>query len=173
MILESAWGGAKVNISMHVSVLTEGQENLLAYWVSICRGGRIPSRRELNPALLGAALANTSLVERANNSFRFRLTGSRIEAVFGRGGEGRVIDEIDASIAEAGTESMELALETGRPVSGSRKLGARWHCWLRVPLLDDAGNRRLVLCLDEFPSREPGAFQEQARDGAMIERIVA
>lgn len=155
MILESAWGGYMMKIKTSETVLTESQENLVGYWTSMCQGGRLPSRRHLNPVQLGTALANVSLVEFTQGAFRFRLTGSRISAVFGLGARGRVIEEMDNNIAEAGSASMELALETGRPVSGSRKVGARWHCWLRVPLLDDQGNRLLVLCLDEFPARDP------------------
>lgn len=146
-----------MNFVESVSVLTERQKNILEYWVSVRGSGDIPRRRQINPAQLGGALANTSLVEKKNHSFAFRLTGSRLEGLFRRKPQGRVIEEIDARIAEAGSESMALALETGRPVSGSRKVGARWHCWLRVPLLNDAGEPTLVLCLDEFPSRLPSA----------------
>jgi len=155
------------------SVLTERQKGVLSYWASICRNGHLPSRKALNPAQLGVALAHTSLVEKGAESFRFRLKGSRIQAVFGQHTQGRLIDEIDASIAEAGSSSMELALETGRPVSGSRKVGARWHCWLRVPLLDDSGNRTLVLCLDEFPARDPSLVHDANVDDKLEEKIFA
>lgn len=137
------------------SVLTKRQRALLNYWVTLCKDGGLPSRRKVNPVQLGGALANTSLVEKAGDRFRFRLTGSRLEGVFGRKVKGRVIDTMDRAIAEAGSASMDLALETSRPVSGCQMIGARYHCWLRVPLLDDDGHPTLVLCLDEFPSKAP------------------
>ncbi len=151
------------------SVLTNYQNNLLSYWASICRDGRLPTRRDINPVQLGGALANTSLVEKMDDRFRFRLTGSRINTLFGGDRPDELLEKIDASIEEAGTSSVELALETGRPVSGSRQVGTLWHFWLRVPLLDDDGQRTLVLCLDEFPTRPPVAdiFEDSA------ERIVA
>jgi len=155
------------------SELTECQKGLLSYWNSLCSNGQLPSRRALNPVQLGVALAQTSLVEKVDNAFRFRLTGSRIQGVFGKNPQERLIDEIDASIAEAGSSSMEIALETGRPVSGSRKVGARWHCWLRVPLLDDSGNRTLVLCLDEFPARDPSLVHDANVDDKLEEKIFA
>lgn len=134
------------------SALTERQTDLLSYWTSLCDGQSIPARRELNPARLRGALAHTSLAEKSGDKFSFRLTGSRIAALFGRNAERQLIDEIDANIAEAGSSSMDLALETGRPVIGSRRVGARWHCWVRVPLVNDQGKAALVLCLDEFPA---------------------
>ena len=151
------------------SVLTNHQNSLMSYWTSICRDGRLPTRRDINPVQLGGALANTSLVEKTGWDFRFRLTGSRINALFGGDRPDELLEKIDASIEEAGTSSMELALETGRPVSGSRQVGARWHFWLRIPLLDDEGQRTLVLCLDEFPSRPPVTDVSES----MAERIVA
>ena len=153
--------------------MTECQNGLLSYWKSICSDGVLPSRRTLNPAQLGMALAHTSLVEKVNETFRFRLTGSRIQAVFGQEAQDRLIDGIDANTAEAGSASMELALETGRPVSGSRKVGARWHFWLRVPLLDDSGERTLVLCLDEFPARKPSPLKETGFHDDMARQFVA
>lgn len=155
------------------SELTECQQGLLSYWNSLCDNGQLPSRKALNPAQLGVALAQTSLVEKADNMFRFRLTGSRIQGVFGKNPQDRLIDEIDASIAEAGSSSMDIALETGRPVSGSRKVGARWHFWLRVPLLDDAGNCTLILCLDEFPAHKPALLQETDFRDDKVEQFVA
>ena len=162
-----------MDLSTSNSEMTECQNGLLSYWNSICREGAIPSRRALNPAQLGVALAHTSLVEKVNDTFRFRLTGSRIQAVFGQEAQDRLIDGIDANTAEAGSASMELALETKRPVCGSRKVGARWHCWLRVPLLDDAGDCTLVLCLDEFPARKPSPFRQADLQGDMVEQFVA
>lgn len=143
-----------------LSILTARQRSLLNYWGSKCVSGQLPRRRDINPVRLGGALANTSLVEQAGDTFRFRFTGSRLEGVFGRRTRGQVIETLDAVIAEAGSSSMELALETGRPVSGSRKVGARWHCWLRVPLRNDAGKNSLVMCLDEFPSELPEGHNE-------------
>ena len=140
------------------SVITERQKDLLSYWTSLCNGQSIPARRALNPARLRAALAHTSLAEKSEDKFKFRLTGSRIAALFGRNAERQLIDEIDDSIAEAGSSSMDLALETGRPVIGNRRVGARWHCWVRVPLLNDQGMATLVLCLDEFPAQLPEAM---------------
>lgn len=150
------------------SVLTEQQRSLLEYWHSICIDGQLPSRRQLNPVQLGGALASTSLVEKTQAGFRFRLMGSRIAALFGRE---HLLEEIDAHIEEAGSSSMDIALETGRSVSGSRNVGARWHCWLRVPLLDDEGNRTLVLCLDEFPGQLP--VEHTVRNTDLVEQIVA
>lgn len=138
------------------SALTDRQQALLKHWTTLLAKGQIPSRRDINPGQLGVALANTSLVEREGDTFRFRLTGSRLEGLFGRRAKGRLLEEIDTNVEEAGSASMALTLETGRPVSGNRKTGTHWHCWLRVPLRDRFGNVCMVLCLDEFPKELPG-----------------
>lgn len=141
---------------------TERQQALFEYWSSICGAGELPCRRKINPGRLGGALGHTSLVERRGEAFRFRLMGSRLEGVFGRDANALVIDSMDANIAEAGSASMAIALDTGRPVCGHRKVGTRWHCWLRLPLLDDDGNLSLVLCLDEFPTALPSGAKRRA-----------
>lgn len=155
------------------SVLTERQKDLVSYWTSLCEGSSLPSRRALNPVQLRGALAHTSLAEKNGETFKFRLTGSRIAALFGRNAERQLIEEIDLNNAEAGTSSMDLALETGRPVFGSRRVGARWHCWARVPLLNDEGVAALVLCLDEFPAELPEFAMPSPTSRRPYKQIVA
>lgn len=154
------------------SVLTRTQRDILAYWVSLSIDGDLPSRRQVNPARLGTALAHTSLVQRNGDEFRYRLTGSRVKGLFGCNQDKSPLAVIDETIAEAGSASLGLALETRRPVSGSRRVGARWHSWLRLPLLDEAGEPSLVLCVDEFPASLDGALPNRS-NLAMVERFVA
>ena len=160
------------------SSLTERQRALLSYWSQITATGQLPERRDINPGQLGIALASTSLVQKEGETFRFRLTGSRLENLLERSVKGKLLQELDATSEEAGSTSMMLALETGRPVAGNRKIGGRWHCWLRVPLLDEDGNPTLVLCLDEFPRNLPDSEEAKANgffeeDRALLKRLGA
>ncbi len=152
--------------------LTRQQELILDYWISLCAEGQLPTRRQINPARLGTALASTSLVQKEETGFRYRLTGSRLKGLFGNDGEKSLLAVIDDNISEAGSESLELTLEMGRPVTGSRRVGARWHCWLRLPFLDEDGQRSLVLCVDEFPASFD-AGPSETRDEELAERFVA
>jgi len=146
-----------MSLSDGKSSLTERQERLVAYWKSKRADGRWPSRKDINPGEVLNALASISLVERSSDGFRFRLKGSKLRSVFGGDLTGQFINKIDNQVAEAGSASMSVALETGHPVSGSRKVRGQWHIWLRLPLLDEAGNPTLVLCADEVVNADPDA----------------
>lgn len=150
------------------SVLTDQQRLVLDYWVSLHNDDALPTRRQINPVRLGKSLASTSLVQKSDGAFKYRLTGSRVHGLFGSQQDKSLLEVIDETIAEAGSASLELALESGKPVSGSRKVGARWHCWLRLPFLDEDGAPNLVLCIDEFPTH----IAPQV-DAPMTERFVA
>ncbi len=148
------------------------QARILDHWHEISSPHDIPHRRDIDPGKFGCALGHISLVELCDSGFRLRLTGSLISNVFNHRGKGKLLSEIDASVAEAGSASMSLALETGHAVFGDRQLGARWHCWLRLPLRDETGRARLVLCFDEIaamPSEEnlPHILRQAQRRYAM------
>ena len=95
-----------------------------------------------------------------------------MKGLFGSNQDKSPLVVIDETISEAGSQSLELALETARPVSGNRRVGARFHCWLRLPLIDETGEPTLVLCIDEFPA----SLDHEKSDGIdleMTERFVA
>lgn len=149
------------------------QARILDHWHEIADGHRIPRRCDIDPGKFGCALGHISLVELGVDGFRFRLSGSLLSQVCGDVDKGQLLSEIDASVEEAGSASMSLALETGRAVFGDRQLGARWHSWLRLPLCDETGALRLVLCFDEIaasPSGEnlPYILRQAQRRHAMV-----
>ncbi|MEO0883108.1 MAG: PAS domain-containing protein [Pseudomonadota bacterium] len=151
-----------MSLSDGKSRLTERQESLVSYWKSKCSDGLWPSRQDINPGHVLNALASISLVEKRGDQFRFRLTGSSLRRVFGGDLTGQVIREIDRLGEDAGSASMSIALETGRPVYGSRKIGSEWHIWLRLPLLNEHGAPDLVLCADEVVQADPDAKERPA-----------
>lgn len=149
------------------------QARILDHWHEISDGAGIPDRSDIDPGKFGGALGNISLVELGDHGFRFRLTGSLLSEIFKDAGKGRLLSDMDVVVEEAGTASMSLALETGRAVFGDRQIGGRWHSWLRLPLLDEIGVARLVLCFDEIasqPSREqmPHILHQIQRRHSMI-----
>ncbi|MEL7480237.1 MAG: PAS domain-containing protein [Pseudomonadota bacterium] len=146
-----------MKISDVESRLTERQKSLLSHWKASAGGGHCPRRKDIDPGKVLNALSTVSIVETTHDGFRFRLTGSRLRHLFGGDVQGQLISAIDAEVEEAGSASMELAIETGRPIHGNRRRDGRWHFWLRLPLRDDNGQVSLVLCADELCDREDGA----------------
>jgi len=157
MIRESAMGCVRMSYSRSESRLTELQQRLVAYWKSKMVDGVLPSRRDINPGEVLGALAHVSLVEKNADGFRFRLTGSHLRTIFGTDVQGQLMSEIDLTVEEAGSASMGITLETERPVSGCRKVGKKFHRWLRLPLRSDDGEPHLVLCVDELCVTDTGA----------------
>ncbi|MEO9971726.1 MAG: PAS domain-containing protein [Hyphomonadaceae bacterium] len=149
------------------------QAKLLDHWHEIAKGDGIPRRVDLDPGKFACALGNISLVELGENGFKFRLAGSLLHDIFADVDKGGLLSEIDMAVEEAGSASMSIALETGRAVFGDRQLAGRWHSWLRLPLRDETGAARLVLCFDQITNSPSGAnvphiLQEVQRRHAMI-----
>ena len=151
MILESARRAAGVlHVNANHCEFNPMQAKILDHWHELSSEAGIPFRSEINPGKFASALGHISLVELGEHGFRFRLSGSLLEDVFQDAGKGRLLSEMDAAVEEAGSASMSIALETGRTVFGDRQFGSRWHSWLQLPLRDENGAARLVLCFDEI-----------------------
>jgi len=174
VILESAEEGVSVQqVNTGHCAINPMQARILDHWHEIADGTGIPHRRDIDPGKFGCALGHISLVELDANGFRFRLAGSLLSNVFRDVDKGQLLSEIDSSVEEAGSASMSLALETGRAVFGDRQIGPRWHSWLRLPLCDETGAARLVLCFDEIaasPSGEnlPHILRQAQRRHSMV-----
>jgi hypothetical protein len=98
---------------------------LFAYWLRIHPADRLPGRQHLQPAEIPELLPNLCLVEvhREPARFRYRLTGSFVDARHGRCLTGCWLDEI-----HAGTGGGAALLQDYRQV-----VTARTACWRRGP----------------------------------------
>ena len=80
---------------------------LYAYWVSQCRGRCAPDRHDLDPAGMGAVLPYTFMLEVDGEPGRFpiRISGTRLDALFGRDLKGQVFADLwcDADHADMRT----------------------------------------------------------------------
>lgn len=67
------------------------------YWAGKCRDGRLPARRDIDPAEIPQLLAHIFLVEvhrsRQRFRFRFRLVGTAVVEWIGRDATGRFMDD--------------------------------------------------------------------------------
>src|SRR3546814_15466946 len=79
-------------------------EELFAYWASLRGGGRLPGRRDLDPAAMKRLLPTVSLIDVARRDppdFRIRLAGTALYSVYGREITGRTLGEIYSTGAAA------------------------------------------------------------------------
>lgn len=130
---------------------------LHAYWDAL-RGGRAaPGRDEIDPAAIRGVLASVFMLDVAALPLprpadaTFSLSGTRIDALFGRMLRGSTFDSIwDPRSAALAAAALDAALGGGRPVvaaarGGPPGRGAIDVELLLLPLASGAGRRARVL----------------------------
>lgn len=134
---------------------------LLAYWKSIHPAQGLPGRRDFDPAQVPTLLPNIVLVEVHQPPplrFRYRLLGTRLDAVIGRPLAGRWLDEVYAGEPDAGSlldAYARVALSglpgwrRGDPHVGSDPLCREVEV-LRLPLAADGKTVDLILGLTMY-----------------------
>lgn len=76
-------------------LVDERLRRFLDYWLSLRRGRRLPSRRDLDPVAIPWALPLIWLCDVVGpNSYRYRLAGETINEVYGRGLAGLYLKEL-------------------------------------------------------------------------------
>ena len=91
---------------------------ILAYWQSKCRGRRMPSRTDINPAELVGLLPYIILVDVVDDDQRFvyRLVGTGEVEARGNDPTGKSVkDGYFASSAEAAMRNYQIVCETREP----------------------------------------------------------
>ena len=133
-------------------LVLQGQQILLNEWFVHAEAGEPAKRIDMQPAQFLAELAYISIVEQAGGDFVFRLGGTEIRRVLGAEPRGSLDRQLESLGGDAvWSEKVRKALTTGRPVFGASDIGyGQTHWWLRLPLCDDAGRQRLVLCHDRI-----------------------
>jgi len=147
---------------------TEPIRRLLAYWRSKCVAGRLPSRRDIDPVALGYILANLFILDVHANAelhrrFRFRLFGTELARVHGRGLTGRTLHESIEPAAADGAVRHAMGVVEGRAprfVAG-KMLYLKHKEWLNfencmLPLQGDRGEINMILgaTIHLFPSKD-------------------
>lgn len=148
---------------------TEPIRRLLQYWRSKCVGGRLPTRRDIDPVALPYILPNLFIVdvrtdEEPRRRFRFRLFGTELARVHGRDLTGRTFHESLESGPADGAVRHAMSVVEGR---APRFVAGKMHYlknkdWLRfencmLPLQDETGAVTMILgaTIHLFPSKEP------------------
>ena len=131
--------------------LTDAQGELLDYWRCRQRACGCAPRAAINPGELRGLLANISVVELSHDgSARFRLAGSKLRDIVGGEARGRSVSDMQGGDLEPWCDALLTLLDTRAPVSGVTERAEQLHIWLRLPLLDRAGNLTQIMCHDEL-----------------------
>lgn len=136
-----------------------GHEDVIGYWASLRRGGRLPARRDFDPAMLKRHLPAISLTQvwREPLDFRFRLAGTGLYPLYGKEITGRKLEDVyPPSAAEYWREALCGIVRSGRPSvgrydmpgGGDGRSSGRAMLWLRLPLASDGRNVDMVLGYD-------------------------
>lgn len=129
-----------------------GQRMLADEWHRNRDGDRPVSRDAMQPRRFLCQLAHISIIEDSADELRFRLCGSEICRRLGSEPRGRRLSEFDVLASEPfWRRSVSQVLESRVLGFGVNELEkGRRHFWLRLPMCDEFGQTRLVLCHDRI-----------------------
>ena len=143
---------------LETSASARRYQEVFAYWASLRRNGRLPSRAQLDPVQLKRLLPTISLIDvvphQAGHFFRQRLAGTGLYSVYGCEITGRRLDEIygEAEVSYW-REQLNQVVETARPAVGCQPVASRSGSvssllWLRLPLASDGMTVDMILGFD-------------------------
>lgn len=140
-------------------------EELFAYWASLRGSGRLPARRDIDPAKFKRHLPTVSLIDvlPEPREFRMRLAGTALYGVYGREITGRTLGEIYAgSAVEYWRAELAQVVNERRPSVGAHNLAWRGAShlsilWLRLPLASNGRDVDMILGFDAVVGMAPVA----------------
>lgn len=155
---------------------TLAQQELLSLWTSIRHSTSLGGvrRSAMDPGTIRRFLSRIVLLEiDLDGSFRVRLSGSSVSRDLGIDPAGRRVDELPTGFAEHITLGAMTALNGNRPVSGSvlGGDGSETKAFLRLPLQDQDGDLRFLLCHDEPIRLATGPFADPIRDDILGQEV--
>lgn len=146
------------------AVAARAHEEIFAYWASLRREGRLPSRDDLNPFMLKRLLPTVSLVEiRPDGDYRLRLAGTGLYTVYGREITGRTLNEVySGPAADYWREQFDKVRAERRPLAGCHNMGWRGAphmsiLWQRLPLARNGYDVDMILGYDAVVGSQLGA----------------
>jgi hypothetical protein len=154
-----------------------------ALWSVAWQDGQLPDRRAMRPPRLPACtLPYLFLYETRGSRFFCRLTGTQVDAMFGRRQMGRFLDELlDGNALASRTALLQQALDTRCALlyGGDLVVPGREHVPFRrilLPLGDEEGRARFVFgavwsTTRDTPMRRPTQYTIDS-DLMLVERPV-
>jgi hypothetical protein len=146
--MQAAMGGSASAVRAH--------EELFAYWSSLRDGGRLPSRRNIDPRDFKRHLPTVSLIEVRNDprDYRLRLAGTGLYGLFGREITGKALHEVYSPDAvNYWRAQLDSVVDGRRPAVGFHSLAWRGAphvslLWLRLPLASNGREVDMILGYD-------------------------
>ncbi|MDB5467025.1 MAG: hypothetical protein JWQ46_1787 [Phenylobacterium sp.] len=131
-------------------------EELFGYWASRRHGGRLPARRDIDPAAFKRLLPTVSLIDVLAEpfDFRLRLAGTGLYGVYGREITGRRLGEVyNSAAADYWRVELSNVVAERRPAVGVHSLAWRGAShlsilWLRLPLASNGCDVDMILGYD-------------------------
>jgi hypothetical protein len=131
-------------------------EELFAYWASLRAVGRLPGRRDIDPARFKRHLPTVSLIDVIPEplDFRMRLAGTGLYNVYGREITGRRLAEVYVGSAiDYWRNELTQLVQERRPAVGAHNLAWRGAShlsilWLRLPLATNGVDVDMILGFD-------------------------
>ncbi len=148
------------NALRHQMVLPE-QQSIYDYWRSQCRGGRLPSRGDIDPSEICAHLPMVSLIEvqKQGDAARFqcRLAGTGFWDLYDQEIQGCFVDELPlvADRKAYWARVLNQVATQRRPTAGVTKTGTPLgghlaQFWIRLPLSSNGRDVDLILGYDHL-----------------------
>ncbi len=144
--------GAQIGSSVAAA---RAHEELFAYWASLKRAGKLPSRSDIHPAGFQRLLPTVSLIDvREDGDYRQRLAGTELYSVYGREITGRTLGDIyNSQAADYWRIQLDEVVRTGKPGVGVHNLSWRGAghiqiLWLRLPLATNGVDVDMILGYD-------------------------
>lgn len=141
-------------------------EELFAYWASLRRGGRLPSRADISPRDFKRLLPTVSLIDVRRLAdgapdYRLRLAGTGLYSVYGREITGRALTDVySAKAADYWRAELDKVVQSRRPGVGCHSLAWRGAAhmsllWMRLPLASDGAEVDMILGYDAVVGVQP------------------
>lgn len=132
-------------------------EEMFSYWNSLKGEAPAPPRGKIDPGHMKRLLPTVSLVDVLRGDgldYRVRLAGTGLYNVYGREITGLTLAEIyNTAAAEYWRHELSKVVREGKPGVGVHSLSWRGAAhlsivWLRLPLMDKAGEVNMILGYD-------------------------
>lgn len=131
--------------------ITSAQRSIVEYWESQCRTGGLPYRNQIDPGALRAHLSDITIVEMDTaGDMVFRVVGSGLRSILGRDVQGKALSSLNDTVSDMFTLGLSAVMSRKHAVGGVIDREYDRHAWLRLPMLDEHGGARLVLCHDHL-----------------------
>jgi hypothetical protein len=135
---------------------SERHRQMLRYWQSKARDGRIPRRSDIDPLEMPRLLPNILLWDATDNGeYVCRLSGSEVDLSMGVPLKGCRLSELQCPLIDEAVDEFDAVFDAGMTSFAERTMGwlgkpFLYYRHLLVPLADDSDRVRMLMSLLTF-----------------------